>query len=89
MPQYQGQQAPYVEAGPYAHPVPPQAPSNGGGTGSGPKHEQILPSGAEVVTYIDKIATRLPWWFWLGSGIAGYHFLYARPIWKSLRKSGS
>jgi len=70
---------------PFAHPVagygaPPQPPA-GGIPGA-----QLLPSGATVMGFVDRAASKIPWWAWVGIGIAGYHFLVVRPIWKHGRK---
>lgn len=79
----------------FNHPTPgaygQPAAGNGGQqppAGNGIPQGQLLPSGAQVVSYVDRAATKLPWWFWLGLGIASYHFLINKPIWKVLKKGG-
>lgn len=68
------------------HPLPA---SNGGGNGgNGIPGPTLLPSGAHIVSYVDNAATKLPWWFWLGVGVAGYHFLVVRPVWKMRKGAG-
>ena len=75
----------YGQAPAFVHPVPPQPPP----PPSGIPRPQLLPSGAQVVGYVDHAAKSLPWWFWLGLGVAGYHFLVVRPVWKGLRRSNT
>ena len=52
-----------VAAGGNSPPAPPAAPA-----ALGPKFGDIAAS-------IDKYASRVPWWVWLGVGAGGYHYL--------------
>jgi hypothetical protein len=88
-PQPQG--APHGGAqGPYPHPVPaPQAGAGGappnGTAPSGGYPQTLLPSGSQVVSYVDRAATKIPWWTWVIVGAVAYRYVFHRPAWKGLK----